>query len=177
MNNKGFTMILLVVVIALIISLSSGLLNHLLKHYNIKVYNTESKQAFYMAETALNEAYVEACILIDESIIHGKDLASAYLDINPSDKSGAASLFITSYKANIRNNIKDRLDRGGNPSIDLRELKTNDVLTAFLRASSIYGNVEELVWVDLIIRVPDFYDIIDGSYKADDYIDLDNWAS
>ena len=64
MNNKGSTLVLLIIVIALVIVLGASVLNIAVKQYAIKKFNIDSKQAFYFSETGLNEAYVKSCALI-----------------------------------------------------------------------------------------------------------------
>ena len=97
MKNKGSTMVLLVIVIALIIILGASVLNIAVKQYAIKKFNIDSKQAFYISETGLNESYVKSCLLIDESIRKALQMAEDYLLLNPLDKIEADNIFITNY--------------------------------------------------------------------------------
>ena len=83
MNNKGSTMVLLIIVIALIIVLGTSVLNVAVKQYEIKKFNIDSKQAFYISETGLNEAFVKSCALIDESTIKALQMAEEHLLLNP----------------------------------------------------------------------------------------------
>ena len=46
MNNKGSTLILLVIVIALVIVLGLSILNTAVNHYEIKKFNIDSKESF-----------------------------------------------------------------------------------------------------------------------------------
>ena len=181
MNNKGSTLVLLVIVIALVMVLGASVLNIVVKQYEIKMFNSETKQSFYMSETGLNEAYVRSCILINESIEDALQMAQDYLFVNPSDESEAENIFITNYMLNIRANIKSRIDTGANPSVEIYNSPltfNNSVLKASLRSSYVnLGNNAKLMWVDLIISVPEFSDVINGGYDVKDYIKSANWNS
>lgn len=181
MNNKGSTLVLLVIVIALVLVLGASVLNTVVKQYEIKMFNSESKQSFYMSETGLNEAYVRSCILINESIIEALLIAEDYLDVNPLNEIEAENIFITNYKLNIKTNIKGRVDTSANPSIETVNSPlafNNDVLKVSLRSSyENLGNNVKLMWVDLIISVPNLGDVIDGGYNVKNYIEFANWNS
>src|SRR5690606_20883831 len=101
MNNKGSTLLFLVIVIALIIVLGASVLNIVIKQYEIKMFNTDDKQSYYMSETGLNEAYVRSCVLINESISESLQDAEEYLFINPLNEIEAENIFDTEYKLNI----------------------------------------------------------------------------
>jgi uncharacterized protein YycO len=85
MNNKGSVLILMVIVIALVIVMGLSVLNTAAKQYEIKKFNIDSKESFYVSETGINEAYVRTCDLMDESIEAALQVADDYLAINPSD--------------------------------------------------------------------------------------------
>ena len=181
MNNKGSTLVFLVIVIALIIVLGASVLNVVMRQYEIKMFNTDDRQSYYMSETGLNEAYVKSCVLINESISESLQDAEEYLVINPLNEIEAENIFDTGYKLNIESKIKSRIETAANPSVETR----NDVwvfddneLTISVRSSYInQNNVAKLTWVDLIISVPEFDDVLSGMYDAKDYIEFANWNS
>lgn len=182
MNNKGSTLVLLVIIIALVIVLGTTVLNVVMKQYEIKRFNTDAKQSFYMSETGLNEAYVRSCILINESIAKALQMAEEYLVVNPLNEIEAENIFITNYKLSIKSNIKKRIDTAANPSVEIRNgdvlVFIDNVLKVFIRSSYIHGsNVEKLTWVELVISVPEFDDVINGVYDVKDYIEFANWNS
>lgn len=182
MNNKGSTLVLLVIVIALIFVLGTTALNVVMKQYEIKMFNRDAKQSFYMSETGLNESYVKACVLINDSIINALQLAEEYLTINPLNNVEAENIFITNYKLSIESNIRGRINTAANPSVEIRNdgslVFIDNTMTVFLRSSYIHANdVEKLTWVELIINVPEFSDVLSGVYDVKSYIKFANWNS
>ncbi len=181
MNRKGSTLILLVIVIALVIVLGTSILNVVMRHYEIKKFNTDSRQSFYMSETGLNEAYVRSCVLMNESILYALQMAEDYLAINPSDIREANNIFITNYKLNIASNIKKRIDTSKNPTVVTINSPLSFVNNSMrISVRSSYAdehNAAKLMWVDLIISVPEFDDVINGGCEVKNYIELANWNS
>lgn len=182
MNNKGSTLVLLVIIIALIFVLGTTALNVVLKQYEIKLFNTDTKQAFFMSETGLNESYVKACVLINESIINALQITEEYLVVNPLNNVEAENMFISNYKLYIKSNIKGRIETAANPSVEIRNDNSlvfiDNAMTVFLRSSYIHANdVEKLTWVELIIKVPEFSNVLSGVYDVKEYIEFANWNS
>ena len=181
MNNKGSTLVFLVIVIALIIVLGASVLNVVMRQYEIKMFNTDDRQSYYMSETGLNEAYVKSCVLINESISESLQDAEEYLFINPLNEIEAENIFDTGYKLNIESKIKSRIETAANPSVETRNdvwVFNDNELTMSVRSSYInQNNVAKLTWVDLIISVPEFDDVLSGMYDAKDYIEFANWNS
>ena len=182
MNNKGSTMVLLIIVIVLVIVLGASVLNVSVNQYAIKKFNIDSKQAFYISETGLNEAYVKSCVLIDESIIKAVQMAEDYLLLNPSNKNEADNIFMANYKIYLRTNIGNRIEIAANPSVEIWNDDTlvfiDDALTIILKSSYFHeNNVDKVTGVELVISVPDFNDVSDGSYDARNYIQFQNWNS
>ena len=181
MNNKGSTLVLLVIVIALVMVLGASVLNIVLKQYEIKMFNSETKQSFYMSETGLNEAYVRSCVLINEAIPNAIQMAEEYLAVYPSNEIEAENIFITNYKLNIKSNINSRIKRAANPLVETTNntwVFIDNALRVSVKSSyTNQDNIAKLTWVDLIIRVPEFCDVKDGGYDAKDYIKFANWNS
>ncbi len=67
-NNKGSTMILLVMSVAVISLLGMSILGVTMMNYKIKKANTDLKFAFYMSESGLDRAYAAAYALILDSV-------------------------------------------------------------------------------------------------------------
>jgi hypothetical protein len=182
MNNKGSTMVLLIIVIALIIVLGTSVLNVAVKQYEIKKFNIDSKQAFYISETGLNEAFVKSCALIDESTIKALQMAEEHLLLNPLNRIEAENIFIMSYKGYLRANIENKIEAASNPSVEIWNDDTlcfiDDALTVVLKSSYLHeNNIDKITGVELVISVPDFNDVSDGSYDARNYIQFQNWNS
>ena len=182
MNNKGSTLVLLVIVIALVIVLGASVLNVSVNQYAIKKFNIDSKQAFYISETGLNEAYVKACVLIDESIIKAVQMAEDYLLLNPSNKNEADNIFMANYKIYLRTNIGNRIEIAANPSVEIWNDDTlvfiDDALTVILKSSYLHeNNIDKVTGVELVISVPDFNDVSEGIYDVKNYICFKNWNS
>lgn len=181
MNNKGSTMVLLVIVIALVIVLGTSVLNVAFKQYEIKKFNIDSKQSFYISETGLNEAYVKSCVLIDESITKSLQMAEDYLLLNPLNVIEAENIFITNYKIYLKTNIQNRIEDAANPSVEIWNdalVFIDNALTVILKSSYLHENsVEKVTGVELHISVPDFNDVIDGAYNVRSYISFKNWNS
>ena len=181
MNNKGSTMVLLVIVIALVIVLGASVLNIAVNQYAIKRFNNDSKQAFYISETGLNEAYVKSCFLIDESIIEALQMAEDYILLNPLNEIEADNKFSTNYKINIRTNIENRVEAAANPRVEIWNdtlVFVDNTLTIILKSSYQHeNNVDKVTGVELVISVPDFNDVSNGTYDVRNYIEFQNWNS
>jgi hypothetical protein len=180
MKNKGSTLVLLVIIIGLVIILGTSVLYVVIKQYEIKKFNTDAKQSFYISETGLNEAYVKSCVLIDESIRRALNIAEEYLALNPLNIIEAENIFITNYKLNIKSNIKNKINTSANPSVEIRNedslVFTGNTLTVLLSSRYINNSVEKLIWVELKMSVPEFDDVAYGVYDVSDYIEFDNWS-
>jgi hypothetical protein len=181
MNNKGSTMVLLVIVIALVIVLGTSVLSVAVKQYAIKKFNIDFKRSFYMSETGLNEAYVKSCVLIDESIAEALQMADEHLVIYPLDLIEAENIFITNYMSHFRASIVNRIEGAANPSVEIKNdtlVFKNNALTIILKSSYAHeNNVEKFTGVELVIIVPDYNDVADGEYNVRSYIEFQNWNS
>ena len=182
MNNKGSTMVLLVIVIALVIILGTSVLSISVKQYEIKKVNIDSKQCFYMSETGLNEAYVESCILIDKAIAKALQIAEDYLSNYPLNSNEAEDIFIENYTIHLSSNIKAKIEAAANPSVAVWNdgaLKFEDgLLTLILKSKYINeNNVDRITGVEIVIGVPKFGDVKAGAYNVRNYIDFQNWNS
>ena len=181
MNNKGSVLVLLVIVIAIVIALGASLLNVVFTSYDIKRFNTETKQAFYLSENGLNESYVITRFLIEEAIEDSARKTEQYLIEYPLNEEEAKNIFKTNYKQYLTANIKNRINRYDNPSVEVRNsgslLFIGDILIVSLRSESVFNEVEKITWVELNIGVPEYEDFIAGEYDVKDYIEFGNWSS
>ena len=179
MNNKGSTLVLLIIVIALVIVLGASVLNIAVKQYAIKKFNIDSKQAFYFSETGLNEAYVKSCALIEESIIKALQITEDYISINSFNEQ-AENIFVTSYKIYIGTNIENRIETASNPKVKVWNdtlVFIDNALTLELKSSYIHNDIDKVTGVELVIGVPDYHDVSEGAYDVRDYIKFKNWNS
>lgn len=74
-NNKGSTMIMLVMAISIISVLGAAILGITLMNYKIKKTNTDLKYSFYMSESGLDRAYAAAYAIILNSIEEANESA------------------------------------------------------------------------------------------------------
>jgi len=166
----------------LVIVLGASVLNVSVNQYAIKKFNIDSKQAFYISETGLNEAYVKACVLIDESIIKALLMAKGYLLLNPLNEIEAENTFITNYIDYLKTNIENIIETAANPSVEIWNDDTlvfiDDALTVILKSSYLHeNNIDKVTGVELVISVPDFNDVSEGIYDVKNYICFKNWNS
>lgn len=182
MNNKGSVLVLLIIVIAIVSALGASLLNIVFTNYDIKKFNTNSKEAFYLSENGLNVSYVNACNLIQEAIEDSLDKANLHLLEFPLDEELAKNIFYTNYRQFICANIIASINTNGNPAVEVRNsgslIFVGNSLTVFVRSSYIHNDsIEKLTWVDLIIRVPGYDDVEGSGYDVKDYVEFANWKS
>ncbi len=80
-NNKGSTMILLVMAIAVISLLGTSILGVTMMNLKIKKTNTEIKQSFYLSESGLDKSYSKAYALVQKAVEGGNDKAKTFIDM------------------------------------------------------------------------------------------------
>lgn len=85
-NNKGSTMVMLVIAVAVISLLGTSILAVTLMNYRIKLANTEMKTAFYLSESGLDRAYENAYKLIVTAVTDANDAANEFVDSFDDDK-------------------------------------------------------------------------------------------
>ncbi len=180
MNNKGSTLVLLVIVIAIVIVLGVSILNISMMQYELKRFNTESKKTFYMSETGLNVAFVDAYGLMEEATEVSLEKAEEYLFLFPLNEMEAENIFEESYKLYVTANLENRVYRGLNPIVEVTNGGTlvfiDDKLTANVMSKYNSENVEKTACVDLIILVPGYYDVKNNVFDLHDYLEFDNWS-
>jgi hypothetical protein len=86
LNNKGSTMIMLVMAISIISVLGVAILGVTLMNYKIKKANTDMKYSFYMSESGLDRAYAAAYAVILNSIEEANESAQAKIEEFDHDK-------------------------------------------------------------------------------------------
>ena len=180
MNNKGSTLILLIIVMAIIIALGVSVLDITVMQHNVKIFNTEAKQSFYMAETGLNVAYVDAYGLMEEATEDSLEKAEEYLFLFPLNEIEAENIFKENYKLYITANLENCVYKGSNPVVEITNggtlLFVGDKLTANVKSKYNSENIEKTACVDLIILVPGYYEIKNNSADLLNYISFDNWS-
>lgn len=85
-NNKGSTMLILVIAIAVISLLGTSILAVTMMNYKIKLANTEMKEAFYLSESGLDKAYEKAYDLIVKAVEKADEKADAFVDDFDADR-------------------------------------------------------------------------------------------
>ena len=180
MDSKGSVLILLVIVLALLSVLATTLVNVVYTNYTIRSLNIESKRAFYLSENELNESYVVAKKLIDEAIEDSIEKAEDYIFEYPSNSEEAEIIFANNYKQYIAVNIRNRIS-DCNPSVEVRNgglVFVDETLNVLLRSTyARENNVVKITWLELIIGVPNYDNVKNGSYELEDYIKFGNWRS
>lgn len=79
-NNKGSTMILLVMAIAIISILGVSLLGVTMMNLKIKKTNTEIKKSFYMSEGGLDKTYAEAHLIVQIAVNEANKEANSFVE-------------------------------------------------------------------------------------------------
>lgn len=85
-NNKGSTMLILVIAIAVISLLGTSILAVTMMNYKIKLANTEMKEAFYLSESGLDKAYEKAYDLIVKAVQKADEKADSFVDDFDADR-------------------------------------------------------------------------------------------
>lgn len=77
-NNKGSTLILLVMAVAVISLLGTSVLGVTMMNLKIKKANTELKKSFYLSESGLDKAYDKAYGMVLEAVKEGNEAAQSF---------------------------------------------------------------------------------------------------
>lgn len=180
MNNKGSTMVLLVIAMSVIIALGVSILNIAMMQYNIRNYSMEAKQLFYKAEDGLNEAFSDVYILIEEAASRSIDEAEEYLNLYPLDEGGAESIFCVEFKNYITVNFKNRAEDNSNPKVKIAEqnlIFSGNSLRAHLISIYCTDKIEKHVEADIVVLVPSYSGVKNNIFDAADCIMFDNWIN
>lgn len=178
LKNSGSTLVILVIAISIIIALGISLLSVSMMHFRIKKTNTEIKKAFYMAETGINRAYIDAYDLVMEAVTDSVEKSEEYLLIYPLNSIDAANLFEDNYKVYITGQIANRIKKNSNPYVAVSNAETlffiDDKLIISIKSKQISENkVEKTISTDLIILVPDYY--LMNSIDLSMLLSFNNW--
>jgi ABC-type multidrug transport system fused ATPase/permease subunit len=180
MNNKGSTMVLLVIAMAVIMALGVSILNIAMMQYNIRNYSTEAKQSLYRAEDGLNTAFSNIYTLIEEASSFALDEAEEYLNLYPLDESGAENVFCAGFKNYITANFKSRAESNFNPKVIITNqnlLFYENRLTVHLTSFYSTDKIEKNVKADIIVLVPSYLDVKNNVFDTADCIGFDNWIN
>jgi hypothetical protein len=180
MINKGSTMVLLVIAMAVIMALGVSILNIAMMQYNIRNYSTEAKRSLYRAEDGLNVAFSNIYALIEEASSSALDEAEEYLYLYPLDESGAESIFYATFKNYVTVNFENRAESNSNPKVlitDQNLLFSGTRLTAHLISVYSTDKIEKNVKADIIVLVPSYSDVKNNVFEAADCMGFDNWIN
>jgi len=180
-SKCGSTLILLVITIAITAVLGASLLIVTMMNFKIKKANTEIRQSFYMSESGLNIAYIDAYKLVSDSIYDSMEKAQDYLQLYPSNDEEAKNIFINNYKLFITGQINNRITKTSNPFVKITNVGTLlfiiDELTVCIHSKYINeSNIVKTTSVNLIIQVPDYNYIITNLIDISTLISLENWG-
>ncbi|MFA9423509.1 MAG: hypothetical protein ACERLG_08010 [Sedimentibacter sp.] len=180
MNNKGSILVLLIIVMAIIIVLGASVLNMAVMQYNIKKFNTQAKQSFYMAETGLNVAFVDAYELMDDAVEDSLKKANEYLLLFPLNEVEAENIFRESYKIYMTTNLEKTVYRNSNPMVEITNGATllfcSDKLKVNIKSKYNSECIEKTACVDIIILIPDYYDLKNNLADLLNYISFNGWS-
>jgi len=180
-RNHGSTFIVLILTIAITMSLGASLLVVTMMNFKINKVNSEIKQSLYMSETGLNNAYVDAYDLVNNAIIDSVEKVDNYIKIYPSNITEAENVFINSYKLFVTGQIINKIYDNNNPYvqvIDVENLAFDiDKLPVCIQ-SKYYtdNNILKTTSVNLIIKVPDYNDVINNTIDISNLLKLENWV-
>jgi len=163
-KDEGSILILMVIVIAIISSISVLTLNIAISQYQIKKTNSNIKRAFYLSEDGINSAALRTYSLICYACEDSADKADEYLKLYPDDIDGAEALFKNNYKLYVINRAVSIINSNENPSLEVVNYNNlffvNEKLT--LRVKSTYisdTGIEKSLSANLVILVPCYADI------------------
>jgi len=180
-KNHGSTLIVLIITITITMVLGASLLVVTMMNFKINKANSEMKQALYMSESGLNNAYVDAYDLVNNAIIDSLEKVEEYIKIYPSNITEAENVFINSYKLFITGQITNKINDNKNPYVQVINVEnlafSIDKLTVCIQ-SKYYNDINILKTssVNLIILVPDYNDAINNTIDISDVLKLENWA-
>lgn len=160
-NKNGSVLLVLIIVIAVITTLGSTSLNIAITHFQIKKSYSDYKDAFYMSESGLSCAYINAYELTCEAAAQSLSKADEYLSEYPDDEVGASNIFKNNYKSIITSMVNSKISSGLNPQIRILNNGTLNFANELLkiRVTSKYiteSGIEKLTAADIIISVPDY---------------------
>ncbi|NYB74288.1 hypothetical protein HZF24_09035 [Sedimentibacter hydroxybenzoicus DSM 7310] len=166
-KNKGSILILMVIIIAIISSISLTTLSIAVSQYQIKKTNSNIKRAFYLSEDGINSASLRACDLICRACADSANKTDEYVELYPDDIAVAESLFKNNYKLYVINRAASTINNGGNPSIKI--INYNDLffmdekLTLHVKSTYVSdAGIEKSLNVNLVILIPCYADIKAG---------------
>lgn len=81
-NKKGSALIISLLVVSVIVLLGSTALTLAVTNYKMKKLNSLAKQAFYLAEAGIDEAYIITLEFIDNALQYARSKAEEFREIN-----------------------------------------------------------------------------------------------
>lgn len=179
LNNKGSTLILLVIILALLTTMGSFLLVTASAYYEIKISNSELKKSFYKSETGINLAYVITLELVKVAVNNSIDKAEDFLILNPGKLDEAKNIFTENYKLIILGQLENRLKSDlDNPSVNIMDpmVFVGESLTVTLESVYISDiNVEKAILSNLVIKIPIYDEVIKDDVDFSNLVSLNTW--
>lgn len=166
-KDKGSILILMVIIIAIIGSISLATLSIAASQYQIKKTNSSIKRAFYLSEDGINTAALRVCDLICRACEDSANKTDEYAELYPDNIAVAEALFKNNYKLYVINRAASTINNSGNPSIKI--VNYNDLffmdekLTLHVKSTYISDTgIEKSLNADLVILIPSYEDMKAG---------------
>lgn len=179
-NNKGSSMVLVVIIITTITLLGFSLLNITLTQYKIRKSNSEIKMALYLSEDGLNYAYLKVYNLIKNVLADSIYKSEDFLLLYPDDYSGAVEMFYNNYKFQLINNVVSIVNSNINPSTEVlnsnKLVFKNNKLTINISSKYVSENgIEKVTAADIIVTIPDYYKVKANEIDLFELIEINNF--
>ncbi len=180
LNERGSTLILMIMVITLTIGAGIALLSVTMINYKISVSRKIIKQSLYMAELGINNSYVRAYRLTEDAVSESLKKSNEYLADNPADYAGAEIIFKDNYKLFVQSQINSRVSDIANPNVQILNLSTlyfdtNTMTASIMSKYQSDKNDMKAVSAKLIFKIPNYYEAADGKIIYKDIVSLKNW--
>ena len=100
-NEKGSTMVLLILIMMLLFVLGAIILNITMVSYKMKKTNTNAEQNLYLSEAGLDEVYAAVKFTADEGIVSGNQKVESFFNSFSleEEKNKEGSLFVNEFNA------------------------------------------------------------------------------
>lgn len=80
LNNKGSTLVMLLVIMGVLAMLGTVILSVTITNYKMKIVQSKDKKNLYFAESGIDEAYGKIGQVVDEGIISGNNTAVNFME-------------------------------------------------------------------------------------------------
>lgn len=167
-KQNGSVLILMVIIIAIIASISSVALNIVISQYQIKKSNSDIRRSLYLSEDGINSSTLKVYDLIYEACSDSLNKADEYMELYPEDIDGAKVLFKNNYKLYVINKAANKINSKRNPFVQILNYNNlffvNEKLTLVVKSKHISDTgIEKSLTAELIILIPNYIDIKTGT--------------